>query len=173
MAVSADSWPTIPGVLLRVDGLGVLLQGDSGSGKSDLALGLLERGHQLVADDAVELRSTPDGLLNGRCPQALRGLLEVRGLGPVNVATLFGPAALADETAIVLVVELQRPDAQAWRNWPRLQGRWQDIQLLDQMRPCLQFPSGAARPMPQLLETAVRHWRQRPDQSTRGGQPDA
>ncbi len=165
--------PTVPGALVRVWDVGILLQGDSGSGKSELALGLLDRGHQLVADDAVELAHEPDGLLIGRCPQALRGLLEVRGLGLVRVAQLYGAAALADQAAISLVILLERPAGEDWRRWPRLEGLWDETTLLGVSRPRLRFPVAPGRPLPLLLETTVHYWLHGHREYHRGVQPDA
>lgn len=176
MTFTTRKLPAVPGVLLRVQDTGLLLQGESGSGKSELALGLLDRGHQLVADDAVELDASPDGHVIGYCPQELHGLLEVRGLGIVDVARVFGPAALATYASVQLIVRLVIPDAGEWEQWPRLHGRWSHATLLGHPRPRLDLPTGPGRPMPLLLETAVRQWQQRRSGEagyTEGAQPDA
>lgn len=94
------------GVLLEIHGLGVLLEGPAGIGKSALARDLLARGHRLVADDVVELWRPAAGVLVGRSPELLRGHLEVRGLGIVNVHKLFGASAIRDRVRIELVVQL-------------------------------------------------------------------
>lgn len=164
---------TVPGVLLRALGSGVLIQGESGSGKSELALGMLDRGHRLVADDAVELRVEPDGRVFGHCPQALRGLLEVRGLGIIDVAALFGPDALTPSTEVDIVIRLLFPDPDDWNRWPRLHGRWQQQALLGRPRPCLLLPGAPGRSMPLLLETAVRQWQQRQTAHSEGAESDA
>jgi HPr kinase/phosphorylase len=93
-------------VLLRVAGLGVLLLGKSGVGKSEAALALLNRGHLLVADDVVKVREAPQGTLAGRCVEGLRHHLEIRGLGVLNVEDLFGPLSTLDEVRIDMAIEL-------------------------------------------------------------------
>lgn len=96
---------TLHGVLVSILGMGVLLQGKSGIGKSEAALTLLTRGHLLVADDVVRVREAPPGTLRGRCAENLRHHLEIRGLGVLDVEQLFGTLATLEETNIDLVVE--------------------------------------------------------------------
>ena len=96
---------SLHGVLMDVLGLGVLLLGKSGIGKSEAALALLGRGHRLVADDIVRVRESPPGSLLGRAPEGLRYHLEIRGLGVLNVADLFGALATLDEARVDLAVE--------------------------------------------------------------------
>ncbi len=164
---------TVPGVLLRVLGSGILIQGESGSGKSELALGMVDRGHCLVADDAVELLTEPDGPVTGYCPEALRGLLEIRGLGIINVAALFGPDALTPSTPVDMLVRLLLPGYDDWNRWPRLHGRWEQQTLLGQLLPCLLLPGTPGRSMPLLLETAVRQWHQGRTAHSEGAESDA
>lgn len=95
----------VHGVLMDVLGLGVLLLGKSGIGKSEAALALLGRGHRLVADDLVKVRESPPGALLGRCPDGLKHHIEIRGLGVLSVAELFGTLATLDETRIDLAIE--------------------------------------------------------------------
>jgi len=97
---------SIHGVLLDVLGLGVLLVGKSGVGKSEAALALILRGHRLIADDVVRVREAPPGTLKGRCAERLRHHIEIRGLGVLNIAELFGVLATTDEMHIDLVLEL-------------------------------------------------------------------
>ncbi len=96
---------SVHGVLMDVLGLGVLLLGKSGIGKSEAALALLGRGHRLVADDVVRVREAPPGTLVGRCPEGLRHHIEIRGLGVLSVADLFGTLATLDEARIDLAIE--------------------------------------------------------------------
>ncbi|KAB7623819.1 hypothetical protein [Alkalilimnicola sp. S0819] len=146
---------TIPGVLLSLDGRGVLLTGESGVGKSETALQLIERGHRLVADDAVELYPAP-GAPRGRSPEALRGLLEVRGLGLLEVTRLFGPGAWLAETSIALEIELLKASPADYADWPRLEPRHCERAYLGQSLPCLQLPVSPGRPLALLVETATR-----------------
>src|SRR5690606_37361354 len=98
---------TIHGVLVDVYGIGMLITGSSGIGKSETALELVKRGHRLVADDAVEIKQTSDGELHGSAPELIRYLLEIRGLGIINVMTLFGAGAIRTTKRISLVIRLE------------------------------------------------------------------
>lgn len=98
---------TIHGVLCDVYGVGMLITGSSGIGKSETALELVKRGHRLIADDAVEIRQTSDFQLHGTAPELIRHLLEIRGVGIINVMTLFGAGAVRNNKRITLVVRLE------------------------------------------------------------------
>jgi len=98
---------TLPGVMLSLNHFGVLLKGESGSGKSELALALLDRGHQLVSDDAVELHSVQNRLI-ARAPIKLRGFLGIRQIGIIQVEQHFGSNALCTEQAVDLIIHLQQ-----------------------------------------------------------------
>ncbi len=100
---------TLHGVLLDVLGVGVMITGESGVGKSELALELVSRGHGLVADDVVELRRIAPETLEGRCPPMLRDFLEVRGLGVLNIRTIFGETAVRRRKSMKLIVHLLKP----------------------------------------------------------------
>jgi HPr kinase/phosphorylase len=97
-------------VLMDVLGLGVLLVGESGIGKSECALDLIVRGHRLVADDTVELRRRQETILIGTCPELTRHHMELRGLGVINVMELFGIASTRSSKRVELVVQLERWD---------------------------------------------------------------
>ncbi len=97
------------GVFMNIFGLGVLLTGESGVGKSELALALLDRGHQLIADDMVEF-SRQNGEVVGCAPQKLKNFLEVRGLGIFNIKVIFGACAVLDQQILSLIVHLQKVD---------------------------------------------------------------
>ncbi len=96
------------GVMMDVLGLGVFITGDSGAGKSELALELISRGHGLVADDIVEFSRIAPTVLEGRCPPLLQDVIEVRGLGILNIRTIFGETACRRKMKLKLVVHLQR-----------------------------------------------------------------
>jgi len=97
------------GVLMDVLGLGVLITGDSGVGKSELGLELISRGHGLVADDVVEISRIAAGALEGRCPPMLKDYIEVRGLGLLNIRTIFGETAVRRKMKLRLICHLARP----------------------------------------------------------------
>lgn len=103
---------TIHGVLLDVCGVGVLLTGESGIGKSETALELIKQGHRLVADDAVELTIGPDGFLEGRAPEITRNLMEIRGIGLINISYLYGVGSIISNKSVDMVInlELWQPD---------------------------------------------------------------
>lgn len=140
----------VAGTLVRIDGGGVLLTGESGSGKSDTALGLLDRGHALVADDAVWL-SRREGRLWGRPPAGMEGLLCLRGLGIVEVTALFGPGAAADGAPVQLIVHLD-PELRVYGLPAPAQGRT----IMAARVPRLVLPTGRGRDLPLLVETAAR-----------------
>ena len=100
---------TTHGVFLDVLGMGVLITGDSGVGKSELGLELISRGSGLIADDVVELYRIGPETVEGRCPGLLRDFLEVRGLGVLNIRTIFGEAALRPRKNLKLIVHLEKP----------------------------------------------------------------
>src|SRR5439155_20806768 len=100
----------VHGVLMDILGLGVLIVGESGIGKSECALDLVVRGHRLAAGDAVELRAGAESFLIGTCPQLTRHHMEIRGLGLINVQDLFGVASTRPSKRVELVVQLERWD---------------------------------------------------------------
>lgn len=99
---------SLHGVFMDVLGLGVFITGDSGAGKSELALELITRGHGLVADDVVEFSRIAPTVLEGRCPELLRNFIELRGLGILNIRTIFGETACRRKMRLKLIVHLQR-----------------------------------------------------------------
>lgn len=99
---------SLHGVFMDVLGLGVFITGDSGAGKSELAIELISRGHGLVADDIVEFSRIAPTVLEGRCPELLRNFIEVRGLGILNIRTIFGETACRRKMRLKLIVHLQR-----------------------------------------------------------------
>ena len=111
LAAELSPGSSVHGVLVDVFGVGVLLLGKSGIGKSEVALDLVMRGHRLVADDVVEVRRHPGPALVGQGPDLLKYHMEIRGLGIINIKDLFGIAAIRDHKRIELAVELVEWDA--------------------------------------------------------------
>jgi HPr kinase/phosphorylase len=149
---------TMHGVLLDVLGMGVMITGDSGVGKSELALELVSRGSGLVADDVIELYHIAPETLEGRCPPLLRDYLEVRGLGVLNIRTIFGEAALRPRKNLKLIVHLEKPsgsEAQYVERLPLKPGV-QDVMGVAVSQ--VTIPVAAGRNLAVLVETAVRNY---------------
>jgi HPr kinase/phosphorylase len=140
---------------MDVLGLGVLITGDSGAGKSELGLELISRGHGLVADDVVELSRVAPTVLEGRCPEMLQDFIEVRGLGLLNIRTIFGETACRRKMRLRLICHLDRrqPGPDDPTRLP-LQQETQDILGVKIGRVVL--PVAAGRNLAVLLEAAVR-----------------
>jgi len=147
------------GVFVEVLRLGVLLSGASGIGKSELALELLNRGHRLVADDAPEFYRTGAGAVWGRCPEALRDFLEVRGLGVINIHSMFGPGAMAPEAELQLIVHLRSMGPDQLAAVDRLRPNRDSMTVLGAPVPRLTLPVAPGRNLAILVETAVRSHR--------------
>jgi HPr kinase/phosphorylase len=146
---------SVHGVFMDVLGMGVLITGDSGVGKSELALELISRGHGLVADDVVELARIAPTTIEGRCPGMLRDYLEVRGLGLLNIRTIFGETASRRKMKLKLIVHLQKPLAGV--DAPRLPLDAQTQELLGVPIRKVVVPVAAGRNLAVLLEAAVRN----------------
>jgi HPr kinase/phosphorylase len=148
---------SVHGVLVEIHGVGTLLLGPSSIGKSECALVLVERGHRLVADDAVELSRIPRGDVVGRPAALLRHHLEIRGLGILNVRDLYGATAVRESARIDLVVELERWDEGT--AYDRLGLDEEFHELLGKPVSRLRMPVQPGRDMGTLLEVAARnHW---------------
>ena len=142
------------GVLLDIYGLGVLLEGKSGVGKSECALDLVMRGHRLVADDLIEIRRTGPGQLVGSAPELLRDHMEIRGLGIINVRDLFGVSAIAGPKPVCLSIRLERW-AEA-REVERLGIETRTEEVLGVAVPQVLLPVSPGRNLSTLVEVAVR-----------------
>jgi HPr kinase/phosphorylase len=142
------------GVFLDVLGLGVLITGESGLGKSELALELISRGHGLVADDAVEVFRTAPSVIEGQCPELLQNLLEVRGLGLLDIRTIFGETSVRRKMNLKLIVHLMRANPADFERLP-MQDRTQSILGVDILQVMLQVAAG--RNLAVLVEAAVRN----------------
>jgi HPr kinase/phosphorylase len=149
---------TLHGVFLDVLGMGVLLTGDSGVGKSELALELISRGSGLVADDVVELYRIAPETLEGRCPPLLKDFLEVRGLGMLNIRTIFGETAVRIKKNLKLIVELKRPVAGIIPGLERLPIDATSYEILGVPVRKVTLPVAAGRNLAVLVEAAVRNY---------------
>ncbi len=148
---------TLHGVYLEVMGLGVFLSGESGIGKSELALELLSRGHRMIADDAVEFSRTAPTVLIGRCPHLLRDFLEVRGLGILNVRAMFGDTAVRPEKTLRLIVRLEQLTAERMTKVDRLQAEQVTRKILDVDIPEVALYVAPGRNLAVLVEAATRN----------------
>ncbi|MFC4768330.1 HPr(Ser) kinase/phosphatase [Effusibacillus consociatus] len=147
----------VHGVLVDVYGIGILITGSSGIGKSETALELIKRGHRLVADDAVEIRQVEDGVLMGESPDLLKNLLEIRGLGILNVMTLFGAGAVRTRKQIECVIRLEM-----WKENMMIDRLGLDentTRILDTNLPCLSLPVMPGRNLAVLIEVAAMNQR--------------
>ncbi|HET6756827.1 MAG TPA: HPr(Ser) kinase/phosphatase [Burkholderiales bacterium] len=149
---------TLHGVFLDVLGMGVLLTGESGVGKSELALELISRGSGLVADDVVELYQIAPEILEGRCPPLLKDFLEVRGLGMLNIRTIFGETAVRIKKNLKLIIELKRPIAGFIPGLERLPLDASTQEILGVPVRKVVLPVAAGRNLAVLVEAAVRNY---------------
>jgi len=146
---------TVHGVFMDVLGLGVLITGESGLGKSELALELISRSHGLVADDAVEFSRIAPHMIEGHCPPLLQNILEVRGLGLLDIRTIFGETSVRRKMRLKLIVHLIRASAQDKFERLPLQDTTQDMLGLPIRKVTLQVAAG--RNLAVLVEAAVRN----------------
>ncbi len=145
------------GVFMEIFTIGVLITGGAGSGKSELALELLTRGHRLIADDAPEFTLISPEVIDGACPEALQDCLEVRGLGVLNVREMFGDAAIKLNKFLRLIVHLEIPEGgRAPENIDRLRGDASEQDVLGLKVPTITLPVLAGRNMAVIAEAAVR-----------------
>ena len=147
---------TMHGVFMDVLGVGVLITGESGLGKSELGLELISRNHGLVADDAVEFARIAPHMIEGRCPPLLQNLLEVRGLGLLDIKAIFGETAVRRKMRLKLIVHLVRRTTLE-ENYERLPLNSQTQEVLGLAIRKVIIPVEAGRNLAVLLEAAVRN----------------
>ncbi len=148
---------TAHGVLLEVYGVGVLILGESGIGKSENALDLINRGSKLISDDIVEIRKSAQSALCGKAPEHTKHLMEIRGVGIINIEDIFGNASVMDEREIEMVIELAQWDPD--REYDRLGLDAKTIPILDIELPYLQIPVRPGRNTATIIEVAARNQR--------------
>jgi HPr kinase/phosphorylase len=151
---------TLHGVFMEVYSIGLLITGDSGSGKSELALELITRGHRLIADDAPEFTQIAPDVLDGTCPELLQDCLEVRGLGVLNVREMFGDTSIKRNKYLRLIVHLAPWNDQDNGNGglERLYGDASTRDVLDVPIPQLTIPVAPGRNLAVLVEAAARSY---------------
>jgi HPr kinase/phosphorylase len=150
---------TVHGVLVDVYGLGVLIQGEAGIGKSECALELLKRGHILIADDAVQIQHRRGAYLRGSCPEPLKHYMEVRGLGVIDVKLLFGIGSILDRTRIELSIRLEPWNPNTQYDRTGLESR--KTTILDVDIPLIRIPVSPGRNLAVLIEVAALNQRLR------------
>lgn len=148
---------TMHGVLVDIYGIGVLIRGKSGVGKSETALELVQRGHRLVADDSVEIRQLDGITLIGRSPKLIEHLLEIRGLGIVNVMDLFGAGSVRPDKKISLVIDLELWDAE--KQYDRVGLEELTTAICDVQVPKITVPVRPGRNLAVIIEVACMNFR--------------
>ncbi|WP_268912828.1 HPr(Ser) kinase/phosphatase [Lentilactobacillus sp. SPB1-3] len=148
---------SIHGVLVDVYGLGILITGDSGVGKSETALELVKRGHRLIADDRVEVYQQDEQTLMGEAPAILKHLLEIRGIGIIDVMTLFGTGAVRSRTKVALIIHLANFSKDA--KYDRLGNGTEDVKFFDVTVPKMTIPVKTGRNLAIIIEAAAMNFR--------------
>lgn len=147
---------TLHGVFMEVMGTGVFIRGESGIGKSELALELLSRNHRLIADDAVEIVRVGPDVLVGQCPETLIDFMEVRGLGIINVRSMFGETAIRRKKKLHLILTLKQLDSEHPDNIDRLQAKQMTCNFLDVYVPEIILYVAPGRNLAILVEAAAK-----------------
>jgi HPr kinase/phosphorylase len=157
MGSSSSLTTTLHGVFMDVFGLGVLLTGASGIGKSELALGLISLGHRLVADDAVDFQRITHDTVLGTCPPLLQDFLEVRGLGILNIRVMYGDDTIKNSKRLQLIANIVSFKEEELLAIDRLQGMYRSQTILGVDIPEVTIPVAPGRNMAVLVEGAVRN----------------
>lgn len=150
---------SIHGVLVDIYGVGVLIMGESGVGKSEAALELIKRGHRLVTDDVVEIRKVSDDTLVGKAPDITKNLIELRGIGIVDVKTMFGVQSVRETQTIDLVITLEEWDKD--KEYDRLGLEEKYTEFLGNKVQCHEIPIRPGRNLAIILESAAINHRQK------------
>ncbi|HQT81527.1 MAG: HPr kinase/phosphorylase [Ferrovum sp. 37-45-19] len=149
---------TVHGVFMVILEVGVLITGDSAVGKSELALELISRGHGFVADDAVDLYKIGPETIQGKCPPMLKDFLEVRGLGLINIRSIFGETAVRPRKNLKLIVHLERPPGGDLSAFERLPSHTPTHSILGLDIPKVVLPVAVGRNLAVLVEAATRNF---------------
>jgi len=147
---------TLHGVFMEVIGVGVLISGQSGLGKSELALDLVSRGHGLIADDAPEFARIAPATINGTCPKLLQNFLEVRGLGVLNIREMYGESAIKTNKHLELIIELLHPEMNVVESERRTRLSERKTNVLEVGIPTISLVVASSRNLAVLVEAAVR-----------------
>lgn len=150
---------SIHGVLVDVYGEGVLITGESGIGKSEAALELIKRGHRLVTDDVVEIRKVSDETLIGTAPEITRHFIELRGIGIIDVKTLFGVESVKETQGIDMVIHLEDWDKD--KEYDRFGLEEEYTEILGNKVVCHNLPVRPGRNLAVIVESAAVNWRQK------------
>ena len=145
------------GVFMEVMGIGVLLTGPSGIGKSELALELISRGHRLIADDAPEFKRSAPDTIRGRSPALLKDFLEVRGLGILNIRAMFGDASIVETKRLRLIVHIDTITDDTLWEIDRIGGSQRKKKILEVEIPEVKIPVAPGRNVAVIIEAAVRN----------------
>ena len=150
---------TIHGVLVDVFGVGVLIRGESSVGKSETALELIQRGHRLIADDAVEITKVDENILMGQSPEVLRHFMEIRGIGIIDVRSMYGIGAVKDSKVIDLVIRLESWNDTTYYDRLGLDKEYEEILGINIEK--LVVPVKPGRNTSMILEVAAMNFRQK------------
>lgn len=145
----------IPGVLMDIFGVGVLITGESGLGKSESALELISRGHRLVSDDVVEIKRVGKNEIVGFSPAITKNLMEVRGLGIINIKEIFGISSVCAQKKIELVINLSKGDE---KEENRLKLEEEFFEITGERFPMVKIPVASGRNTAILIEVAVKQF---------------
>lgn len=148
---------SVHGVLMDIYGMGVLIQGDSGIGKSETGLELVKRGHRLVADDRVDIYAKDEVTLWGEPAEILRHLLEIRGVGIIDVMSLYGASAVKDSSQVQIAVYLENYDTQ--KTFDRLGNDTEEMEVAGVRIPRIRIPVKTGRNISVVIEAAAMNYR--------------